>query len=274
MRQAVRVARAVTLTFDNLGEAAEIQRGEAPARPHPSVTEALPFVLDLLGKLGLRATFCVEAVNAREHPGALRAIAGAGHEIALHGWRHERWSELTAAREREIVARAQAAFAALRIHPTGLRPPGGDLAPHGLQVLAEARLRWCSPEGARAYVDAATGLAVVPFRWPLVDATYLHAPFAGLRERLGLPRAPLAPAEAQARLRAELAADPDPVAATLILHPFLAIEPEARAAIQGLLRHLAGERDAGRLRIAPAATIAAELLSSPSGASARPRSRR
>lgn len=265
--------KTVALTFDNLGEAAERERGEEPRRPHPSITEALPFVLDRLGELDLVATFCVEAVNAREHPGAVRAIAGAGHEIALHGWRHERWAGLTPEREREIVARARAAFAALDIHPAGLRPPGGDLPPHGLSVLAEAGLRWCSPAGAGMHVDAATGLAVVPFRWPLVDATYLHAPFAHLRERLGLPRAPIPPAEAEARLRAELAADPDPVAATLILHPFLAVEAQARAAVERLLRHLAAERDAGRLRIVPAGRIAAELTG-PRRASSRPRSTR
>jgi peptidoglycan/xylan/chitin deacetylase (PgdA/CDA1 family) len=256
---------AVALTFDNLGEAAERARGEVPARPHPSVTTALPSLLGQLEELGLRATFCVEAVNTQEYPDAVRAIAGAGHEIALHGWNHERWNG-----EREPIARAQAAFAALGIRPTGYRPPGGRLPPNGLRVLAEAGLRWCSPEGERARVDPESGVAVVPFRWPLVDATYLHLPFGDLRERLDLPRAPLPPEEAEGRLRAELGHDPEPV---LILHPFLAVDERVRAAHERLLRHLAAERDAGRLRVLPAGTVAAGL-SAATCASSTPRSRR
>jgi peptidoglycan/xylan/chitin deacetylase (PgdA/CDA1 family) len=225
----------ITLTFDNLGEAAERARGEEPASPHPSVTTALPWLLDLLAELDHKATFCVEAVNTQDHPDTVRAIAAAGHEIALHGWAHERWDG-----DPEPLARAQEAFAKLGVHPAGYRPPGGALPPGGMKTLAAAGLRWCSPEGEEPYVEA--GVAVLPFRWPLVDATYLHVPFTGLRERLGLPREPLAPADAEARLLAELAQDEDPV---LILHPFLAVDEGVRAAHERILRGLAAVRTAG-----------------------------
>jgi peptidoglycan/xylan/chitin deacetylase (PgdA/CDA1 family) len=237
-RQAIGMARRLALTFDNLGAAAERARGDRPAEPHPSVA-LLPALLDLLRELDLTATFCVEAVNTEEHPGAVRAIAAAGHAIALHGWAHERWDG-----EVESMARARDAFAALGIRPTGYRPPGGELPPGGLRALAAAGLRWCSPEGDRVHTDADTGIAVIPFRWPLVDATYLHVPFGDLRERLGLPRAPLSAAETERRLRDELASDREPV---LILHPFLAADPDVRAMHERLLRHIAEERDAGAL---------------------------
>jgi peptidoglycan/xylan/chitin deacetylase (PgdA/CDA1 family) len=224
----------ITLTFDNLGEAAERARGEEPPTPHPSVTQALPWLLDLLAELDQRATFCVEAVNTRDHPDAVRAIAAGGHEIALHGWAHERWDG-----DPEPIARAQQAFAELGIHPVGYRPPGGTLPPDGMRTLGAAGLRWCSPEGGERRVD--DGIAVLPFRWPLVDATYLHVPFADLRERVALPRAPLAPEEAEARLRIELTRDPEPV---LILHPFLAVDAGVRAAHERILRGLGAVRTA------------------------------
>jgi peptidoglycan/xylan/chitin deacetylase (PgdA/CDA1 family) len=245
--------RALALTFDNLGGAAERARNNEPERPHPSVTTVLPWLLALLEKLRLTATFCVEGVNTEEHPDAVRAIAAAGHEIALHGWQHERF-------DAAALARARDAFAALGIHPTGYRPPGGELPPHGLRVLADLGVRWCSPEGERAYVDAATGVAVVPFRWPLVDATYLHVPFADLRAGLGLPREPLSAEDAEGRLRAEFANDPAPV---LILHPFLAADEAVRAAHARLLGHIAAERNAGAI-----------ALRAPSDASWRSLSRR
>jgi peptidoglycan/xylan/chitin deacetylase (PgdA/CDA1 family) len=237
--------RALALTFDNLGDAAERARGGEPTRAHPSVTVVLPWLLALLDKLRLTATFCVEGVNTGEHPEAVRAIAAAGHEIALHGWAHERF-------DADALARAREAFAVLGIHPTGYRPPGGALPPDGLSALAGLGLRWCSPEGDRAYVDAATGVTVVPFRWPLVDATYLHVPFADLRAELRLPREPLSAQDAESRLRAELAEDPAPV---LILHPFLAADEAVRAAHARLLGHIADERDAGRLRVEPAGRV-------------------
>jgi peptidoglycan/xylan/chitin deacetylase (PgdA/CDA1 family) len=236
------MTRRLALTFDNLGGAAERARGQEPASPHPSVAVVLPWLLARLEDLDLTATFCVEAVNTDEHPDAVRAIAAAGHEIALHGWAHEPF-------DAAALARAREAFAALGIHPTGYRPPGGELPPDGLHALADLGVRWCSPEGERAYTDAETGIAVVPFRWPLVDATYLHVPFADLRAGLGLPRAPLSPAEAEPRLRAELAEDPAPV---LILHPFLAADEQVRAAHERLLRELAAQRDAGALAVGPA----------------------
>jgi peptidoglycan/xylan/chitin deacetylase (PgdA/CDA1 family) len=241
--------RTLVLTFDNLGGAAERARGGEPEAPHPSVTTVLPWLLALLEKLRLTATFCVEGVNTEEHPDAVRAIAAAGHEIALHGWAHEPFDP-------DALERARRAFAALGIHPVGYRPPGGDLPPDGLRVLADLHVRWCSPEGDRAHPDAATGVAVVPFRWPLVDATYLHVPFADLRAGLGLPREPLSAEDAEARLRAELADDPAPV---LILHPFLAADEPVRAAHARLLGHIAAERDAGRLQVAPAGRVASAL---------------
>ena len=74
-----------TITFDNLGEVAALQRGEFPeGEPlgrHFSVTRALPRILHLLDEAGLRATFFVEGLNAELYPKTLSAIYGffAGH---------------------------------------------------------------------------------------------------------------------------------------------------------------------------------------------------
>ena len=102
-------------------------------------------------------------------------------------------------------------------------------------------------------------MAHLPFRWDLVDATYLYRPFAGLRAQRGLPAAPLAPEQAIARLTQALAAEPDPIAATLILHPFLMTEG-AWPAYEVLLRELGTRAAAGDVRIVPGCVAAAELL--------------
>jgi peptidoglycan/xylan/chitin deacetylase (PgdA/CDA1 family) len=249
-------APAVVLTFDNLGEASELEQGRwPPGRPtgeHPSVVEALPRVLGLLDELGLRATFFVEAVNTRAYPEAVCSIAAHGHEIGCHAWRHERWDGLDPAAERDVLERSLAAFAALGIEVRGFRPPGGGISAATEALLRSAGVRWYSAEGAGAGVDA-DGLVQLPFRWPLVDATYLHVPFSERRAELGLPAEPLPPDAFLDRIRHELGTEPDPVAATLVLHPFLI--PGAGDAHERLLRELA----AGPAEVLPGAELAQRL---------------
>ena len=94
----------VSVTFDNLGEASDLERGwwpeDEPLGAHYSVTEALPRVLEALDETGLRATFFVEGLNTELYPDTLRELDARGHEVACHGWRHERWSGLSVADER------------------------------------------------------------------------------------------------------------------------------------------------------------------------------
>jgi hypothetical protein len=102
-------------------------------------------------------------------------------------------------------------------------------------------------------------MAHLPFRWDLVDATYLYPPFAALRAERGLPEAPLAPEHAVLRLTQALDTEPDPIAATLILHPFLMTDG-AWPAYEVLLRELGGRAAAGDVRVVPGGVAAAELL--------------
>jgi peptidoglycan/xylan/chitin deacetylase (PgdA/CDA1 family) len=253
----------IVLTIDNLGEAAEIEQGTWPAEAargrHPSVTQALPRLLDLLDALALRATFFVEAINTREYPAALLEIAARGHELGFHAWRHERWGDLAADDEQDVIDRSFAAYAQLGLDVRAFRPPGGGLNAHTTRRLRAAGVSWCSATGERAGVDDAA-MAHLPFRWDLVDATYLYRPFAGLRAERGLPDEPLAPEQAVARLTRALGAEPDPLAATLVLHPFLMADDAGWPAYEMLLRELAARAAAGDVRVLPGGAVAAELL--------------
>ena len=252
----------IVLTVDNLGEAAELEQGTwpagAPRGRHPSVTRALPRLLDLLDLLALRATFFVEAVNTQDYPAALLEIVARGHEVGFHAWRHERWGELDDAREQEVIARGMQAYAQLGLTVTAFRPPGGSLNARTSRRLRAAGVSWCSAKGERAGVDDAA-MAHLPFRWDLVDATYLYPPFAGLRAERGLPDEPLEPPAAVVQLTRALAAETDPVAATLILHPFLMTDA-AWPSYEALLRDLAARAAAGELRVLPGGAVAAELV--------------
>jgi polysaccharide deacetylase family protein (PEP-CTERM system associated) len=47
-------------------------------------------VLQLLDELGVKATFFVLGMSATNHPDVVRELAAKGHEIACHGFSHER----------------------------------------------------------------------------------------------------------------------------------------------------------------------------------------
>ncbi len=143
--------RAIVLTFDNLGEASALQRGTWDARTplgqDPSVTRALPRVLDELERHELRATFFVEAINCELNPTALHAIAERGHELGVHGWRHEPWDQLDEVAERELLGRSTRAFANAGLPVRAFRPPGGEGTPHTEALLRAHGYGWWSPVG-------------------------------------------------------------------------------------------------------------------------------
>ena len=210
----------VSVTFDNLGEVTALARGEwpqdEPLGRHHSVTRALPRILALLAETGVRATFFVEGLNAELYPDSLREIAAAGHEVALHGWRHERWADLDAASERALLVRGVDALDALGLRPVGFRPPGGRLTDASGALLRELGFRYCSPEGSEQ--GRRDGLAVLPFRWELVDALYYLPHFSAVREELLGVDAVQPPRRLRDAVLGALEGN-EPV--VLVFHPFL-----------------------------------------------------
>lgn len=198
---------ALSLSFDNLGEAAEVNLGAAAlpdgaSGDHFTVTEVLPALLAALATRRLEATFFVEGVNADAYPAALAEIRDGGHEVGFHAWCHEDWAGLSAEEQAENLERGLAAFDRLGLETSGMRPPGGLLGRGGLDPLREAGLRYCSPAGAGA--GAEEGIALLPFQWQHVDATCVLPPLAPVRERIAGTPDPLDPDTFAGHLEAEI----------------------------------------------------------------------
>jgi peptidoglycan/xylan/chitin deacetylase (PgdA/CDA1 family) len=103
--------RHVALTFDD--------------GPDPAST---PRFLDVLDDLGVRATFFVLGENVVRHPALVRETARRGHELAVHGWTHDRPWRPAPARDAEQVARTVRALHDISGHrPQFYRPPYGIL---------------------------------------------------------------------------------------------------------------------------------------------------
>jgi peptidoglycan/xylan/chitin deacetylase (PgdA/CDA1 family) len=253
---------AVSVTFDNLGEVTALARGQwpddQPLGQHSSVTRALPRILELLQATGLRATFFVEGLNTELYPDTLRELAAAGHEVAYHGWCHEPWSSLEPAAERALLERGVHRLGDLGLRPVGFRPPGGELTRASAGLLRELGFTYCSPAGAA--VEVRDEIAVLPFRWPLIDAFHYLPHFAGLRERFLGSGDVLTPSRLGAEVDAALDATVrDGGYLALLFHPFLA-EPEERFAIvRGALARVRALAEEGALRCAPCRDVAASL---------------
>jgi peptidoglycan/xylan/chitin deacetylase (PgdA/CDA1 family) len=252
----------ITLTFDNLGEATALERGTwdgtMPLGRDPSVTVALPRLLDELERHGLRATFCVEAINCELYPAALHKIADRGHELAGHGWRHEPWSGLEPDHESELLRRCRTVFAAHDLEVSGFRPPGGELAGGDPELLSAHGFAWCSPfvgDGSAPEPVAGSSLRYVPFTWDLVDAYLLMDSFAAVRERRGDPGPPFDAAGAGRRLRKRLLGQAS--THTLVMHPFLMLDDAWWAQTRGLPATIAEQVTRGAMRCLTAGNSAA-----------------
>ena len=118
--------RGVAITFDD--------------GPHP---EGTPAVLAELERLGVTATFFLTGEQVERFPSVAAAIAGAGHKIGLHGYRHRL---LLLRGPRAVDQDLDRAFAAVEdstaASPVWFRPPYGVFS---LASLALVRRRGWKP---------------------------------------------------------------------------------------------------------------------------------
>ncbi len=98
-------------------------------------------VLALFDEAGVKGTFFTLGWVAERHPALIRRIAGAGHEVASHGWDHQRVFTMSAATFRADLERARIAIEdACGQSPTGYRAPSFSIdkrTPWAHRVLAE-----------------------------------------------------------------------------------------------------------------------------------------
>lgn len=153
-------------------------------------------LLDSLEESGARATFFVQGLVAEAHPGLVRDLVAAGHEVQSHGHTHRPLDRMSHAELREELARGRAAVEdAAGVALTAFRAPDftiGERNLWALELLAEAGFRVDSsifPIRTRRYGIA--GWELAPHRLELGGgATMLEAPVAVAR--LGRLRVPVA----------------------------------------------------------------------------------
>lgn len=197
----------------------------------------VPRLIDILDDFDVTATFFVPGYTAHRHPGAIRAIAEAGHEIAHHGYLHESLVGATEDIERAILQRGLDALQEVAgVRPTGYRAPMWEMNWHTPKLLAEFGFTYDSTlmDSDHPYelaVSATESLVELPVSWALDDwQQYCFVPdFSGT----GLIETP---AKAIELWRAELHAMRDVGGAWVLTnHPFLSGRPGRAAALRDFI---------------------------------------
>jgi peptidoglycan/xylan/chitin deacetylase (PgdA/CDA1 family) len=141
----------IALTFEHqAGEGAPSRPGD---NPQANVRDQMEYggrrgiwnLLEMLDKLGIKATFFVNGTTAEAFPEGVRAAHKAGHEIAGMGYNLERVRTLPREREESIVRRAAKALSDVcgaRIQ--GWRCPDYRISPNTFEVLAAEGFVWDS----------------------------------------------------------------------------------------------------------------------------------
>ncbi len=184
---------AVALSFDSDHETNELREaGESIGRLSQGQygnRQGIPRILEILQRHAVKASFFVPAVTALLYPDEQRRLAAEGHEIGIHGWIHERNSELPLEAERDLQLRsAEVLEKVAGTRPVGIRTPSWDFSPHTLAITQEMGLLYDS--SLMADVDCyellmdgkETGVVELPVEWIRDDAVYFNMNrFASLR---------------------------------------------------------------------------------------------
>lgn len=137
-------------------------------------------VLDLFAAAGVKGTFFTLGWVAHRHPALIRRIVAEGHELASHGWDHQRVFTFTPDQFRADLARSRAALEdAGGVAVTGYRAPSFSI---------DTRTPWAHPilaEGGYAYSSSVAPITHDHYGWvdaprtahrPLPDAPLIELP--------------------------------------------------------------------------------------------------
>jgi peptidoglycan/xylan/chitin deacetylase (PgdA/CDA1 family) len=174
---------AVALSFDSDHETIHLRDDETSpgklSRGEYGARVGVPRVLDLLARNDIPATFFVPAVCALLRPAEMKSYVDAGHEIAMHGWIHERNTQLGETAERDLALRAHDTLTDVAgTPPVGIRTPSWDFSHHTLPISRELGLAYDSSlmaddEPYEILADGVpTGMVEIPVEWIRDDAPY------------------------------------------------------------------------------------------------------
>ncbi len=99
---------------------------------------AIPRLVHICRHFGIRQTVFVPGWCIETYPEAIELLVREGHELAHHGWLHERPNQLSRADEEHVLKKGMEAIEkATGKPPQGYRCPSGAYSEHTLDLLIE-----------------------------------------------------------------------------------------------------------------------------------------
>lgn len=139
----------------------------------------LPRILDVLLDEGVPASFFIPALAMKRYPEETSRVKTLGHEVALHGLRHERPWTVSASQEREMMEESCEIYESeTGCRPRGYRAPSFDPSTTTPYLLEELGFLYDSSlmSDDDPYELVASGetlkLIEIPVEWTRDDATY------------------------------------------------------------------------------------------------------
>ncbi|BCW50708.1 polysaccharide deacetylase [Arthrobacter sp. StoSoilB13] len=175
---------AASFTFDVDAESCTIAHDPSSTRrmslmSHQSYgpTIAVPRLLQILDRQGIKGTFFIPGFTAESYPDVVGRIADGGHEIAHHGYLHEPMQGIDAATEASYLDRGLEALANVAgVRPVGYRAPWWELNWQSPALLADRGFLYDSSllDGDAPYrmsvaEDDPRDIVEIPVDWALDD---------------------------------------------------------------------------------------------------------
>jgi peptidoglycan/xylan/chitin deacetylase (PgdA/CDA1 family) len=166
-----RLIACVTFDFDAMsGMVARGLTSPTPVSRGEFGAVALPRILDLLARHGIRTSFFIPGVVIGTYPQLCERIVAQGHEVGNHGWTHVPPANLKPEEEEAGLVRANEGIARLTGRkPAGYRSPSWDLSPQTLGLLIKHGF---------LYESSMMGNDHEPYRARVGDVVRLEEPMA------------------------------------------------------------------------------------------------
>ncbi len=147
---------------------------------------AVPAILELLDRHGVRATFFVPGRVAERHPERVQQIVDAGHELAHHGYTHTAVTSFVGDQEEEELVKGLTALRKFSSTVCGYRSPSWELTDRTLDLVVKHGFTYSSNlmDDVRPYRHGGDGLVELPVHWMLDDAAHFWFDAAGWTNKI------------------------------------------------------------------------------------------